>query len=144
MGRLTELACFYDPEEALCADALLRAHGVYTLLKNEHHLTMAPWLRVALGGFQLSVTSEDKERAASILESIRNIELAENDERPLNEEQGHSERRKREWLWLPIAFASGVPFIPIRKAGTLHWFQLVAMLLLYSTLLVSWSFWWRW
>lgn len=143
MGRLTEIVRFYDPEEAICASALLRAHAVYTLIKNEHHLTMVPSLRIALGGYQLWVLAEDTERAASALESIRNIDLAEHGEGVLNEEQGRTERRKKEWLWLPIAFASGVPFIPPRRTGALHWFQLVAMASLYSvfslTLWLSWS-----
>jgi hypothetical protein len=106
---------------------------------------MAPSLRVALGGFRLLVVSEEREQAASILESVRTSVSAESAEPLLGHKSEQTERRrKRDWLWLPIAFMWGAPFIPPRRTGVLFGLQLFALISLYLVVLLSWGLWWEW
>ncbi len=70
MGNLIEIAGFYDPEETYCAKGLLQSHGIEAIVQNEHHLTMAPWLRVALGGYRLLIISDLAEDARRILDGV--------------------------------------------------------------------------
>jgi len=67
MRKLVEIAHFHDPEEAFCACSYLDSHGVVTIIKNEHHLTVQPFLRVGLGGYPLLAANADAELAQELL-----------------------------------------------------------------------------
>lgn len=136
MGRLVEIAAFYDPEEALCASAYLRAYGVETLLQNEHHLTMAPSLRVALGGYRVLVNSAAAKDAKRILDDVSKRDRGEARAKSDNEEPEMAAREIRDWFWLPIVFLHNVPFIPRQRTGLLNWLQLTLLALLYTTFLL--------
>lgn len=138
MAKLVEIAHFYDPEEAYCAKGYLQSNGVETILQNDHHLTMAPWMRVALGGYRLMATSDDEDAAKEALKNIgaEGIEAAPGDAEPDTQW-----RRKRNWLWLPIAFGSSAPFLPPLRYDWIGFIQFVALALLYIMLFVAWGFW---
>jgi|GEM_PF-3440018 len=70
MSALTEVGSFYDPEEAYCAWGYLKANGVYSVIQNEYHLTSAPWLRVALGGYRLLAPAEEKPVVEALFSNI--------------------------------------------------------------------------
>lgn len=101
MGNLVEITRFYDPEEACCAQGFLRARGIETFLHNEHHLTMAPWLRVALGGYRLVAFAGQVSDAKLALDEINAITPVEDE----------TYENRRNWAWLPLAFLAGVPFV---------------------------------
>lgn len=134
MGRLVEIAHFYDPEEAYCARGFLRSCGIETIIQNEHHLTAAPWLRIALGGYRLMTRSEFENDAREALGSIEE-EKSTSAETTMGEAEPAAvqERQKRNWLWLPMAFAWAVPFMPTKRKGWVGLLQLVALILLYIT-----------
>ena len=120
MGHLTEIARFFDPEEAYCAKSFLESEGVPVLLQNEHHLSVDPTLRIALKGYGLFTLHEHVEEAKETL-NIINAQKVEK----------IKERKQQEWLWLPVAFLMGTPFLPLSKTGFLALFQNVVMLLFY-------------
>lgn len=104
---------------------------------------MAPWLRVALGGYRLLVMSEFENDAAGILSAVSRIA---NDEHAAPTTQDNKTKeppagRAKNWFWLPIAVAWGVPFIPVRKSGWLLLVQFVALICLYATIVVGIGFW---
>lgn len=148
MGRLTEIAHFYDPEEAYCARAYLAARGVDALFQNEHHLTVAPWLRIALGGYRLLVSDENADAAARLLREISTDgrkDQFEDDQERSRKTKLSKERRLQTWIWLPVAFAAGVPFIPLRRTRWIRAFELIALASFYGWLIWSWSGWFiRW
>ena len=74
MADLVEIAHFYDPEEAYCARGFLQTHGIDTIIQNEHHLNMAPSLRVALGGYRILGVSEQREEAVRVLRKASEAE----------------------------------------------------------------------
>lgn len=108
MGRLVEIARYYDPEEAFCAQGYLRSCGIDTLVQNEHHLSMNPSLRVALGGYGLFGLAGDAEEAKSVLAMVGSEAGA------LSSDSEGENRRK--WYWTPVAIVSGVPFFPRCKS----------------------------
>lgn len=127
MTRLVELAIFYDPEEALCAQGAVRAGGCFTLLQNEHHLATAPWLRVALGGYRLCVLEDDAERARLVLgNALDDTVPAEPADAVLEDNAADKHIRSRKnWLWLPVVFATTIPFVPTFKNGRTLLYQLL-------------------
>ncbi len=137
---LVEIAHFYDPEEAYCARGYLGAQGVHTVIQNEHHLNVAPLLRVALGGYRLLAASEDANDAKQLLADVAK---AESETRPRQEPAEPQDganaisRRARTAFWFPVAFSFGVPFIPPRQSGWRRTLEIAALISLY-VLLISW------
>jgi hypothetical protein len=125
MGRLVEIARFYDPEEMICAQSYLRALGVETFAENESLLNVAPYLRMAVGGYALHAPASLAEDARSALAAAQAVDItepsaAEGDVRPL-----------RNWIWMPVAVMSGVPFLPrFRSRATLAMQALLAIVLI--------------
>ena len=112
MSDLVQIAQFYDPEEAYCAQGYLKSHGVETIIQNDHHLTMAPWLRIALGGFCLLApsTQEDQARLAlDLVPETSSYNTASNAVR--SDHSSHTDKGRRNLLWAPVAFLTGIPFI---------------------------------
>ena len=116
MTHHVEVASFFDPEEAWCARGYLSAQGIDTIIENEHHLTTAPWLRIALGGYRLMALPDAADDAKAALGEIA---IAE----PAIDEPYKS---RKNWAWLPVAFLSSTPFIPIYKNA----WELIGQLLL--------------
>ena len=124
MSRLVEIATFYSPEEAYCAQGALRSGGCFTLLSNEHHLNVAPSLRVGLGGYRLLVLEED---ANDIRLALKNLPAPANDQPSFEDravEKPVAPRRKN-WLWLPVALSAAVPFLPDYKNARAFWWQIL-------------------
>jgi hypothetical protein len=119
MGRLVEIAHFYDPEEAYCAKGFLLAHGIQTIFQNEHYVTVDPALRFALGGYRMLALSEFEETAREALESIHG-QAGEDDPDPI-------QKTPHNWLWLPIAFLVGIPFVPLLKPKWMLPFQFLIL-----------------
>ena len=111
MGSLVEIARFYDPEEAYCAQGYLRSYGIDTIIQNEHHLAMNPSLRVALGGYGLLGFADVKEEARAALEEIP-LEAADS---VITTDMELISPRK--WYLAPVAVISGVPFLPRGKSA---------------------------
>ncbi|NOX94469.1 MAG: hypothetical protein GXP04_05045 [Alphaproteobacteria bacterium] len=135
MGNLVQVAQYFDPEEAYCAKGYLQSYGIDTIIQNEHHLTMAPWLRVALGGYRLLVFSDLEEDARQALKSVSTSDGFEKLEQLSSEGEafGPPKRRIRNWFWLPIAFLSSVPFIPLYRSNMGLLMQSCVLVLLYAT-----------
>ncbi len=130
MGYFSPVAAFYDPEEAYCAQSYLRAHGVDTIIQNDHHLTAAPWLRIALGGFRLLARHDFEAEAKSLLSAVDVYEsVPESGSKPL----------EQKWFWAPIAFALAIPFLPNAKSGWKQGLQIGALITLYVALLLVWT-----
>lgn len=116
MGNLVEIARFYDPEEAYCAKGYLLSHGIDTLIQNDHHLTMAPWLRIALNGYGLQVMASKQNEATKLLQEA----FAGNNDTELQRSETSEgidkteKKTMRNWFWFPIAFLS-IPFVPLLK-----------------------------
>ncbi|MEL7486325.1 MAG: hypothetical protein AAGJ87_03795 [Pseudomonadota bacterium] len=122
MGSLKEVARFWTPTEAYCAAGYLNAFGIETQLRHDHHLTVDPALRFALGGIPILVFAEDADHARACLD-----EVDENESE--RETSGRKTDRKslQFWLWALVAFYYAEPFIP---RGRSRWRQLLATLLL--------------
>lgn len=138
MGKLVLIAQFYDSEEAYCAKGYLSSYGIDTIIQNEHRLTMAPWLRVALGGYRLLTFADFEEDARQALENIstNNNNKKLEDQSSTEEVRGGQKRRVRNWLWLPIAFLMNVPFIPLYRSKRGLFVQICALFLVYATFVV--------
>ncbi len=117
MAKLVEVAQFYDPEEAYCAKGYLRSFGIDTIIQNENHLSVAPSLRIALGGFRLLVMSDQKEDALASLRDVLPPRHKGDKEALLHTDISKNERsqRRKNWFWLPLVFAIGIPFLPTYK-----------------------------
>ena len=122
-----EIAHFYEPEEAYCAKGYLRSFGIETIIQNEHHLTVNPMMRIALGGYPLLVVAGQAEEARQAL-----AEISRQQHEPIS--------RKRNWFWLPIALGSGVPFVPSRRSNGTPLLHLMFLALFYVGLFWSWAY----
>ena len=145
MGHLVEIAQFYDVEEAFCAKGYLQSRGIDTFIQNEHHLNVAPWLRVALGGYRLLGLSEYKKAAAQALDEVSKIRVAEAaaDAPTADEPESTHEREDKNWWWLPIALLSETPFLPSKKSGWVAPFQFSSMVLFNGVMILLLSLWIR-
>ena len=94
---------------------------------------MQPWLRVALGGFQILAPEEYAAEARALLAAARSE--AESNGSSVDE-AGTSERRKA-WLWFPIAFLSGMPFVPPQRNDLVGAIQGAALVLMYLAAALS-------
>lgn len=137
MSSLVEIANIYSPEEAFCVRACLRSAGIYCVLQNEHHLSSAPWMRVALGGYRLLVLEDEADQAKSVIENALCTEQNVGNADACPEFSEQQPPRRRDILWFPIALAWGVPFLPVEKPGA----SFVVRLLLFVFLggLLAWS-----
>ncbi|MEM8936231.1 MAG: hypothetical protein AAGC77_07480 [Pseudomonadota bacterium] len=132
MADLVEIASFFDQEEAHCARGFLLSRGIYTFFQDEHHLTVAPWLSIALGGYRLLGRPKDAEEAQRLLKAIREAEVAS---KPAVASVDHEiPKRRKNYFWAPIALFFAVPFIPTYEPGKERWLRLAALLLLYVLL----------
>lgn len=116
MGSLVEIARFYDPEEAYCAQGYLRSCGIDAFVQNEHHLSVNPSLRIALGGYGLLGFADMASEAKAALKAITGDAAAS---MMLSEGDAGSDvefSNRRNWFWLPVAVVSGVPFLPRFKS----------------------------
>lgn len=142
MASLVEIVRFSEPEEAYCAQSYLRAQGFETIVQNEYHLTMAPWLRVALGGYPLlglSETANDARAALRVLPEKTNTSCPEED-LPKKKQSKHTTVTHKNWLWAPIAFFWAVPFVPTFKTKSALFAQLILLAALYAGLSYSIGF----
>lgn len=65
--------------DVICARSFLDAHGFFTWLRNEHHITQSSgMLSLALGGYQILVIDEDTAEAINLFMAAENgkLELA--------------------------------------------------------------------
>ncbi|WP_425410916.1 hypothetical protein [Hyphococcus sp.] len=119
MGNLVEIARFYDPEEAYCVKSFLLSNGIDSYIQNDYYLTMAPWLRIALSGYGVQVMAthalDARELLAEIGSEAPEVGSPANNERigPTSTQNGV----RKDWLWLPVAIWSGIPFVPKTKIG---------------------------
>ncbi len=136
MGSLVEIAHFFDPEEAFVAQGYLRAQGISTIIQNEHHLNMAPWLRVALGGYRLLAIREIATDARAALRHLPDAnELAPAQSGQVEMKESSREYvRQRNWFWTPFAFFSNAPFIPVYRSTGEMVFQMSILFCLYAGL----------
>ncbi|NOX82800.1 MAG: hypothetical protein GXP06_07415 [Alphaproteobacteria bacterium] len=143
MSKLVEITRFLDPEEAYCAKGYLKSYGIDVIVQNEYHLTTAPWLRFALGGYPLLILSKFEDEARQALSEVSPVK---SDRQNLNSSP-HSdaselqERKGKNWFWLPAAFLLGVPFVPRKKSGWNFLLHSFALVMLYGTVIYSWVFW---
>ncbi|MCA8897700.1 MAG: hypothetical protein H6847_12345 [Hyphomonas sp.] len=112
---LTQVATYYDPEEAYCAKGFLESCGFDVYLVNEHHLAANPAFRVALGGYALAVPASAAKEALLCLDEVPDRPPATHDTAICAQCGGTHILRKRRLVWLPLALAAGVPFLPFRR-----------------------------
>lgn len=142
MGNLSTIAQFADPEETYCAKGFLHARGIDCIIQNDHHLTMAPSLRVALGGYRLMVIRSFADDAKAALDEVAasNSDDGAAQQTQEGDDSGEQYKKAKNWLWLPIAFAHGVPFLPAKKRGPVGVFQFLIMASIYTTVILTWFF----
>ncbi|MAW78864.1 MAG: hypothetical protein CMI63_01395 [Parvularcula sp.] len=141
MGNLVEIARFYDPEEAYCARSFLLSNGIDSFVQNDHYLTAAPWMRIALQGYGLQVMASAENDARMLLDTIGAAELETAEDSPSD---ATPLIRKPNWLWLPVAFSTSIPFLPKPKPGWFGLLQSTILLTLYIAVLYlaySWLAW---
>ena len=129
-----EIATFYDPEEAYCAQAAVRSGGCYSILYNEHHLGVAPALRIGLEGFRLIVLEQDAADVRNALNGYMDDAVAEIQNAPLPE-TGRTKRKN--WFWFPVALATAVPFLPSYSSRNVLIGQILVSLPFYFIILAS-------
>jgi hypothetical protein len=143
VSKLVEIARFLDPEEAYCAKAYLKSYGIDAIIQNEYHLTAAPWLRIALGGYPLLILSNFEDEAR---QALSKVSLVKSDRQNLNSSP-HSdapetqERKGKNLFWLPAAFFLGIPFVPSQKSGWNLLLHSIALIMVYG---IAFSFWMYW
>lgn len=131
MTNLVEVARYLDPEEAICAQSYLRAHGIYSVLQGWDHLAMQPWHRIALNGYGLLCSETRAANAHELLKEVL-VEFNSRDAEFDDFEPLSRSRRLLRLCWVPVAFFSGVPFLPIarsRSAAVWHIILLVTLCL---------------
>ncbi len=144
MTTLVEVAQFYDPSEAYCAKGYLTSCGIDTIVQNENHLSVAPSLRIALGGYRLLALSDQKDLALAALGDVRPNQF-ENDEIAIDHEnvmQKERDKRRKTWFWLPLILFCLVPFIPTYRNRVTFVGQFLLIILPFY-LAAIWSYlWW--
>ena len=133
MVDLVRVAHYYDPEEAQCAKSFLQSCGIYVYLKNEHHLSVSPSLRFALGGYPLLTVSQEAEEAHGLLRGV----LSEPVEMALNPED-EIKPSPRLLAWIPLAFMMAVPFVPMRGRSFMFVWKLIVLVLMYAMQIYYW------
>lgn len=105
MSDVVCLRRYIDPEEALVVRGALCAAGVHVILFNEQFLISLPHMRVAAGGFRLSVPASEEGAAR---EALVEIESYKSDE-PIGADEpcancgGRDFRRERSLRWAIVA-----------------------------------------
>lgn len=105
---MTDVVClrsYFDPEEAYVVRSALQAAGVDVILFNDPFLTSFPHLRVAAGGYRLSVPANQESVAREALGEIESFECEEpiGADAPCVKCGGREFRRERSWRWAIIA-----------------------------------------
>ena len=119
----TEVARFYDPEEAIVAQSFLHSSGIECVLLNDQHAGVDPHLRVALGGVRLVTWEEDRSSAKELLESVEQGLWASAVEFIPTRQVTPLGRT----VWLVFAFMMGIPFLP-RKVSVRVFFIMLSTL----------------
>lgn len=105
MNDVVCLRSYFDPEEAYVVRSALQAADINVILSNDPTLATMPYLRVAVGGYRLSVPASQEGRAR---EALADIETYQTDE-PIGADApcvrcgGRNFRRERSWRWAAIA-----------------------------------------
>lgn len=144
MSALTEVGNFYDPEEVYCAWGYLNANGVHAVIQNEYHLTSAPWLRVALGGYRLLAPVETKSIVDALFAQIStesDTGELERDDFDQSNIKDNMKKRKSNWIWLPVAFLTETPFVPKHRGGVIGALQYAFVAMFYISFLGYLSWW---
>lgn len=138
MASLVQFTRYFDPEETYCAKSYLQSHGIETIIQNEHHLTMAPWLSIALGGYRLLGMSEDKDAALQALRDVPAVKLSGNagNIETIAEMPDEPARETPNWPWAPLSLAHGFPYLPRKKYGLVGGFQRLMLWLFYLVAIV--------
>ena len=114
---ISEVARYYDPEEAIVAQSFLRSSGIACELLNDYHSSVNPHLRIALGGIQLVTQETEVAFARELLNVIRQSASADS--------IGGTSTRQVTTLGravlLPFALMMNIPFLP-RKVGPRFFF----------------------
>jgi hypothetical protein len=125
VGVLVEIRHFYGPEEAYCAQSFLRSLGFNVILQGEHHQSINPGLRIALGGLRLLAPEQEiKEIHFLLREQERRYvrQEAEDDQLRTCDQCGFGEFQLVENTFLKfltgmIAFNYGVAFAPLHRSA---------------------------
>ena len=133
MARLVDIYWFLDPEEAICVRSLLNAHGVEVWIPEEFHMTSAPALRLALGGYRIVVLDAQAADATAIMRA--SIETT------FEEASEPAQRPPRNWTWIPIALLWSVPFLPRLHGAIQFSLQTATGVLLLASLAIPWTSW---
>lgn len=142
VGNLVEIARFLDPEEAFCAKAYLNSYGIGAIVQNEYHLTAAPWLRFALGGYPLLIQSKFEDEARQALNEVspRKPDRQDSYSLPHSDSSEPQKRRAKNLFWLPVALLFGIPFVPSLKSGWAYLVHSFALITMYGVVL-SYLYW---
>jgi type III secretory pathway lipoprotein EscJ len=68
MERLITIKAYLGPVEASMMHSILESEDVYSFLKDENSVIMAPYLSNAIGGIKLQVRESDVQKAVDILQ----------------------------------------------------------------------------
>ena len=97
---------YLDPEEAYVVRSALEAADINVILFGDSFCTNLPHLRLASGGYRLSVPASQESAAREALAEIESVETAEpiGADAPCAACDGRLFRRERSWRWAIIAF----------------------------------------
>lgn len=85
--ELVTVAVFNYPHEAYSLRGRLETEGIFCFLENENIVTANPLYSHAVGGIQIRVKKEDKEKALEIIDEInKSVKNDYSNELPSNEE----------------------------------------------------------
>lgn len=110
MEQLVTIKTFTYPHETYVTRGKLESEGIQTFLKDEMTVQVHNFYSNAIGGVKLQVSSEDVERALSIIDSVKELphkvvvftkrELDRTNACPFCHSENISRTRKANWLTL--------------------------------------------
>jgi hypothetical protein len=109
MSNLVQLRSYFDPEEAYVVRGALQAADIDAVLFGDPFCTSFPHLRLASGGYRLSVPASQESRAREALGDLESFDCREpiGADAPCATCGGRNFRRERSWRWAIIAFYYG-------------------------------------
>src|SRR3990167_8439410 len=112
MKDVVLLRSYFDPEEAYVVRSALQAADIDVILFGDSFCTNLPHLRLASGGYRLSVPVSQEALAREALADIESVEPTEpiGADDPCAACDGRLFRRERGWRWAIVALFAEAGF----------------------------------
>lgn len=113
MENLALLERCYDPMQAYIIKGMIESHDILCFLFDEHHMTVAPHINVALGGVRVMVLKDDLSAAQNLLNADRH-DFQEEPVKP------RPWLKKPYWKTILLAFAGLFAGAPVDRPQGMH------------------------